>query len=258
MEYKQILSCRDLKQNARLKSYQTKYKHIFIDLDDTLWDFKSNAKEALLDVFNDKLSGIIQVAYWEFYPIYIEHNSDLWSQYGQGKIDKDTLVVERFYRPLMEFGIDDRGLALEMNDAFLANLPLKKALVNYAIEFLDFCVERKLTLTLITNGFTDVQYKKLKSAEIEHYFDHIILSEKVGYLKPNPEIFEYAMDVNEISNKKDVLMIGDSFEADIQGAINFGIDSVLLNAKGIDIDKNIKNVYVVEELREAIEIIKLI
>ncbi len=207
------------------------YKYIFVDLDDTIWDFHANAKEALHDVFFAKELDRHTHSFEEFYKIYSKRNLELWSQYGQGLITKDFLIVERFYFPLLEIGINDKELALKMNNSFLKQLATKTNLVPYAKELLDFCKENKLPLSIISNGFVEVQYKKLRNAGIENYFQHVVLSEAVGALKPDPKIFEHALNLNH-AQKDEVLMIGDSFDADIIGASLTGIDAVFLNHTG--------------------------
>lgn len=212
------------------------YKYIFVDLDDTIWDFHANVKEALRDVFFTEELDNHTHSFEEFYKIYSKRNLELWSQYGQGLITKDYLIVERFHFPLLEIGINDKELALKMNNSFLTQLATKTNLVPYAKELLDFCQENNLPLTIISNGFVEVQYKKLRNARIEDYFRHVVLSEAVGALKPDPKIFEHALALNQ-AEKEEVLMIGDSFDADIIGASLTGIDAVFLNHTGKTVEQ---------------------
>ncbi len=233
---------------------ETKYKFIFVDLDDTIWDFHANAKEALRDVFYAENLDQHSKSFEEFYKIYSKRNLELWSQYGQGLITKDFLIVERFHFPLLEIGINDKELALKMNTDFLDRLATKTILVPFAKELLDFCKEENLPLTIISNGFVEVQYRKLRNSGIEEYFQHVVLSEAVRALKPDPKIFEHALSLNN-AEKHEVLMIGDSFDADIIGASLAGIDAVFLNHSGKEVELP-ENVIVIKSLENVIELIR--
>lgn len=227
-----------------------KYNYIFIDLDDTIWDFKANAKDALFDIYTKRIKPLTTASFEEFFSKYVVHNEKLWGQYGIGEIDKATLTFERFYRPLKDIGLDNSEIALDINENYLNILAEKTKLIQGAEKFLNLCIANKIPLTLISNGFTKVQLKKLSNSKIEHFFDHIVLSEKVGLLKPNPKIFEHALHLNS-AKKEEVIMIGDSFGADIQGAINAGIDSIYLNPKrknNVPLHKSVKEVVNMQEI----------
>ena len=231
-----------------------KYKYIFVDLDDTIWDFHANAKEALRDVFfAEKLNEHFD-DFEHFYSRYSKRNLELWTQYGQGLITKDFLIVERFLHLLIQIGINDPELARKMNTDFLDTLATKTNLVPHAKELLDYCRDQNLPLTIISNGFVEVQYRKLRNADIEHYFAYVVLSESAGALKPDPKIFEHALSLNN-AEKNEVLMIGDSFDADIIGASLTGIDSVFLNhtEKEVELPDNVTEI---KSLEEAIELIR--
>ena len=232
-----------------------KYKFLFIDLDDTLWDFHTNAKLSLHDVFTqEKLFERFQ-DFDAFYEIYSKRNLELWAQYGQGLITKEFLSTERFLYPLRKVGINDAALATSMNARFLDILATKTELVPYAREILEVITNKNIPVTLISNGFIEVQYRKMRSANIEHYFTHVVLSEMVGALKPNPEIFEYALKLNN-AHKDEVLMVGDSFEADIEGALASGIDAAYLNTynRPMTIDINTKGFKLIKSLKELEEL----
>lgn len=226
------------------------YKYIFVDLDDTIWDFHANAREALRDVFyNEKLDEHFD-DFDRFYLTYSKRNLELWTQYGQGLITKDFLIVERFLHPLLKIGINDPERAKKMNSDFLDILGTKTILIPHARELMDFCKTNKLPMTIISNGFVEVQYRKLRNSGIEDYFDHVILSESAGALKPDPKIFEYALKQNN-AEKHETLMIGDSFEADITGAVSSGIDAIYLNLNGkkVELQDRVKEV---QDLKEVI------
>jgi putative hydrolase of the HAD superfamily len=201
------------------------YKFIFIDLDDTIWDFHENARLSLIDMFTDRRLDRYFSDFEEFFSIYAKKNIELWEAYGKGEITKDFLMAERFRYPLSRMGINDQELAEAIGIQYLEILPTKTALMPYAIETLDY-LSARYPLTIISNGFTEVQYKKINSSGIGHYFEHIVLSEAAGALKPDKRIFEYAMQLNNCHSSKECIMIGDSYEADIVGAQNAGIDQV--------------------------------
>lgn len=191
------------------------YKHVFIDLDDTIWDFHANAKLSLQEVYENRNLNRYFEDFEHFFIIYAKRNLELWEMYGKGEISKEFLMVERFRHPLALMGVDNDELAIQIGDEFLDILPTKTMLVPYAIELLDYLFP-KYSLTIISNGFVEVQYKKLRSSNIEHYFSHIVLSEAAGALKPDKRIFEYALELNN-AIASETVMIGDSYAADIVG-----------------------------------------
>ena len=214
---------------------KSRYNYIFLDLDDTIWDFHANAKASLHDVYFDRKLNEHYPDFEHFFHLYARRNLELWSQYGQGLITKDYLIVERFRHLLSHAGIQAHEMALNMNTDFLDILSTKTILMPYAGELLEYCTARHLPMTIISNGFTEVQYRKLRNSNIEQYFTHVVLSEAVGALKPSREIFEYALKLNN-ARTDETLMIGDSFDADILGAVGAGIDAVYLNNTGRDIE----------------------
>jgi putative hydrolase of the HAD superfamily len=200
------------------------YSTVFIDLDDTIWDFHANARLSLEQMFFERKLNQYFESFDEFFTIYAKRNIELWEAYGKGEITKEFLMSERFRYPLAKMGVDDNQLAEEIGHQYLEILPTQKTLMPDAREVLDY-LKKKYSLTLISNGFTEVQYKKIDSCGIRHYFDYIVLSEEAGALKPDKKIFEYALQLNH-AEAKNAIMIGDSYEADIRGAINAGIDQV--------------------------------
>ena len=214
---------------------KSRYNYIFLDLDDTIWDFHANAKASLHDVYFDRKLNEQYPDFEHFFHLYARRNLELWSQYGQGLITKDYLIVERFRHLLSHAGIQAHEMALNMNTDFLDILSTKTILMPYAGELLEYCTARHLPMTIISNGFTEVQYRKLRNSNIEQYFTHVVLSEAVGALKPSREIFEYALKLNN-ARADETLMIGDSFDADILGAVGAGIDAVYLNNTRRDIE----------------------
>lgn len=224
------------------------YRYVFLDLDDTIWDFHANARLSLQDMFADRKLDRYFSDFDEFFRIYAKRNIELWEAYGKGEIEKEFLMAERFRYPLAKMGVDDAELAEQIGIQYLDILPTKTALMPYAVEILEY-LYRKYPLTIISNGFTEVQYKKLKSSNIEHYFKHIVLSESAGALKPDKQIFEYALKLNNATAKESI-MIGDSYEADIKGAQNAGIDQIYFPLHPITMDQKPTCTYLINSLSE--------
>jgi len=205
------------------------YKHLFFDLDHTLWDFDANAKETLVEIyalFELEAKGIHP--FIDFYKHYLHHNEILWDRYHKGFISSEELKWKRMWRTMLEFKMGNEQLAKDMSAKFLEILPTKKILFPHAIEILEYLVARGYTLHLITNGFERTQWSKLNNSGLSKYFTHMITSETSNSLKPKKEIFEYAFKKTNSAPEKSI-MIGDSIDADIQGAINAGIDQVFVN-----------------------------
>jgi putative hydrolase of the HAD superfamily len=235
----------------KLREGVKSYKHVFIDLDDTIWDFHANARLSLKEIFENRNLDKLFEDFEHFFKIYAKRNLELWEMYGKGEVTKEFLMVERFRHPLAVMGVDNVKLAAEIGDEFLEILPTKTTLLPYSIELLDY-LQSKYSLTIISNGFVEVQYKKLRACNLEHYFSHIVLSEAAGALKPDKRIFEYALELNK-ATANEAIMIGDSYAADIIGAINAGIDQIFLSQK-FDTKKNTAT-YWVKELREIIDLL---
>lgn len=203
------------------------YTCVFIDLDDTIWDFHANARSSLYEIYSTRKLSSYFDSFEQYFGIYSERNTELWEMYGRGEVSKDFLSKERFLYPLQQVGISDETLAQNIGKEYLDMLPTRTALVPYAIDLLDYLSD-KYTLTIVSNGFVEVQYRKIKSSGLESYFKHVVLSEQAKALKPDKQIFDYALKVNH-ANSQDAIMIGDSLAADITGAINAGIDHIWFN-----------------------------
>lgn len=208
------------------------YRHIFFDLDHTLWDFDLNAKEALIelyDVLNLKKVGIAD--FDAFYKSYLHHNQILWDRYHHGYISGEELKWKRMWRTLLDFKIGSEPLARKMSEAFLERLPDKQHLFPYTLEILQYLKAKGYKLHLITNGFEAVQWRKLRSSGLEGYFEEVITSERSGSIKPQKAIFEFALSLTG-AGLKESIMIGDNQDADIQGALNMGMDCIFVNHIG--------------------------
>jgi len=205
------------------------YQHIFFDLDHTIWDFEMNSKETLWDLhqkYNLMEKGITN--FDAFFDQYSLHNHRLWDRYTKGFIKQEELRWKRIYLSLLEYKIADESLSRAMSVDYLDILPNKTNLFPYTIEILAYLKGKGYQMHLITNGFESVQFKKIENSNLAPYFNQVITSEASNSLKPHKEIFEYALQKSNAILSESI-MIGDNESADIQGAINIGMDSVFVN-----------------------------
>jgi putative hydrolase of the HAD superfamily len=206
------------------------YKHIFFDLDHTLWDFESNSKSTLLDIFNQYKSKLLSIPSYEvFEKQYHIHNDFYWEEFNKSRITRDELRRIRFLKTLEDFKIYDEELAVHLAEVYLNILPTKIALMAEAQDVLTY-LKKKYDLHIITNGFDEIQQKKLSNSSLDKYFHHIITSEGSGSKKPHKKIFKYAFHLTG-ATVLDSIFIGDSIEADINGAKNAGMDYIYYNPK---------------------------
>lgn len=230
-------------------SQMPKYKHIFFDLDRTLWDFDLNAYDALNAIYEKfKLNKHFNSAQ-EFFEIYNKHNERLWQRYREGNIKKEILRSKRFDLVLKEKKIKDIELAVLIGEEYL-NLSINQTrLFPNTHEILTY-LKPRYPLYILTNGFRETQFSKLKNCDLEKYFNHVFTSETIGYNKPNIKIFQWA--VNSVNaRKEECLVIGDDQAVDIKGANNFGIDNVFFNPSGEEI--KFPSTYMVSDLIELKE-----
>lgn len=204
-----------------------KYKNLFIDLDDTLWDFTANARFSLNQVYRQFHLEKYYNEFDRFSEVYMARNAELWKLYQHAAIGREELMIERFRHPLRQVGIIDDRLALSMNDFYLTVLGEQRELVPYAREALDYLSEH-YRLFILSNGFREVQYRKLEATGLLPYFKRIVLSEEAGVNKPDPGIFSFALKC-AAAFCGDSVMIGDNYEADIRGAAAAGIDQIYFN-----------------------------
>jgi len=205
------------------------YKDLFFDLDHTLWDFETNSRETIQELYTThRLAELGIVDFDGFYNTYSAHNHRLWDRYTKGFIKQEELRWKRVYLSLLDFKVANEPLAKEMSQAYLEILPNKKHLFPYTIEILEYLKQKDYKMHLITNGFESVQFKKIKNSGLQDYFIEVITSEASNSLKPQKEIFEYALKNAKASVEKSI-MIGDNEFADIQGGINMGMDTIFVN-----------------------------
>ncbi|MFK7900803.1 MAG: YjjG family noncanonical pyrimidine nucleotidase [Cyclobacteriaceae bacterium] len=204
------------------------YNHIFFDLDHTLWDFDKNSNETLRELIEKhQINRLYKIDPEAFLKTYRKVNKQLWTEYNQGSISKEELRIIRFQRVLDKHRIENDELAAQLDEEYIASCPLKGNLIEGTVEVLDY-LKPKYTLHIISNGFEETQFRKVKAANIDHYFDEIITSETYGIQKPDSRIFSKLID--KIGTKKqECLMIGDNLHTDMIGAQRSGIDQVFYN-----------------------------
>lgn len=225
-----------------------KFKHLFFDLDHTLWDFDANEKISLNQLFiKHKLDNHFD-NFDEFFSIYQPINESLWSEYSKGLISKKNLTTERFHKSFCSKGLDNYDLAIEFGKEFITLNSSQTTLIPHTTELLEYLTKKRYSMYIITNGFIETQYKKLRASKLDKYFKKMYISEEVGSKKPHHSFFEYAIKSSN-ARKTESLVIGDNLEADIKGAINFGLSHVYFNPNKIEHDINIyKEISSLEEL----------
>lgn len=218
------------------------YKHIFFDLDHTLWDFDKNAEETLHELFHKH--GLKQLGLNSadiFIDTYTRNNHELWANYHLGHISKDQLRETRFKKTFIELGLSPDSMPVEFENDYLIICPTKTNLFPHAIEILSY-LHKKYHLHLISNGFKESTETKISTTGLRDYFKTIVISEVIGINKPDKAIFEYAIN-GAGALKTESLMIGDSLEADVRGAMAFGMDAIYFNPgskeKPADVERQI-------------------
>ncbi len=235
-----------------------KYSDLFIDFDDTLYDTHGNAVIALKELYDELGLDSHIGSEDEFYRLYWEANRALWAQYSNGEITRDYLIYERFRRPLSSAAKDDaawvtREYCLQVSDRFLELCSVKPGLISGAEELVKALKDAGYRMHICSNGFHEVQYKKLQACRLYQYFDSIILSEDAGSNKPSREFFDYALKTTGAC-RESTLMIGDNYKTDILGAMDAGLDTMLFNIWNVR-DLPRKPTYTIDSLKTAIEIL---
>lgn len=223
-------------------------KHIFFDLDHTLWDFDKNAELAFERIF---LENKIDLPIKTFIEVYNPINQAYWKLYQVNKVSHDELRYGRLKDSFeaCQLTISDDRIA-KISDDFIAYLPLNNHLIEGTIETLDY-LRDKYELHIITNGFAHVQESKMVNANLNRFFNTITNSEKAGYKKPHQNIFQYALDVAH-AQKQESIMIGDSWEADVEGALKFGMQAIYFNPHNTQVTKEIIQIEKLIELQNIL------
>ncbi len=257
------------------------YKAVFIDWDDTIGDFIGAAKLALQEMYEKYNLNDYFASLEEFVSLYKPHNLELWDKYGKDLVAKDFLRIDRFLWPLLhgskvisttqqskegmmggsnksfplgeDLGEALSALAEQLSEDFLHLTTARFSLLEGAEELVRY-LAAKYPLTVVTNGFVEVQYEKFDKSGLRDCFAHIVLSEEVGCQKPNPRIFEEALRMNGLQ-AEEVVMIGDSWNSDIQGAINAGIDQIWIRKSQDPLPEGQSATYLVQSLSEVMEIL---
>ena len=207
-----------------------KYKHILIDLDRTLWDFESNSGQTMRELFAQfDLQRLCHADFQTFFDAYHTINSQLWQAYNNGTLSKEVLYVSRFSLTLEHFGVDNAfALGKQLGDYYVFESPKKTSLIPGAIELLEYLKSKKYNLSIVSNGFKEVQREKMRTSGIDGYFGHVFLSEDIGYQKPDRRFFAWVLE-NLCAVPDQCVIIGDDLKVDIAGARNAGIDQIFCN-----------------------------
>ena len=236
-----------------MTSPERRYTSLFIDLDNTLWDTIHDNKKCLEEIFVDYQFDRHFASVEAFYDLYLPYNERLWERYQNQEIDRRTLLQERMLHVLRPMGIRDTRLAMRLNRDLNERTTRHTTLIPGATELLEH-VSRSYRPFVLSNGFHEVQSLKMERAGIARYFRGLILSERVGARKPNPVFFDYALHHTR-TRRTEVLMIGDSYAADIAGALRSGIDALWYNPAGLPLPGDLSPQFTVRTLDEIREIL---
>jgi putative hydrolase of the HAD superfamily len=229
-----------------------KFKHIFFDLDRTLWDFELNSHTVLNQLIDEhdleqKCSSPRKVILNRYYEV----NDELWNLYRNGKITKEELRSSRFSATMGHFGYENAALGQLLENEYISRSPYQKNLLPYTIETLDY-LKQHYALHIITNGFKEVQYIKMENCGIRSYFSEIIISEEVGFNKPDARIFEISLQRTGAKAEESV-MIGDDLHVDVIGAGNAGMSAIYFNPGKLKHGETLKNE--ITELKELLDLL---
>lgn len=228
------------------------YKNLFFDLDDTLWAFSANARDTYEEMYRKYDYDRFFDSFEHYYSLYQRRNLELWAEYADGKVTKEELNCQRYLYPLEAVGAGDSALAEAYEKDALATIPTKSKLMPHAREVLEY-LSAKYNLYILSNGFKELQFHKMRSSDIDKYFRKVVLSDDIGILKPWPEIFHFALSATQ-SELNDSLMIGDSWENDIAGAAGVGMHQVFYNLSGRT-DLPFTPTYQITDLKELLDLL---
>lgn len=227
------------------------YRCILFDLDHTLWDFETNSHATLQELYHHNMEDRGISSFTSFYEAFVEVNTRLWEQYDAGIINRDAIRYERFHGILAKLGIDDTEFSLQLSDEYVSKSPKKSGLIPNTIEVLDY-LHPRYPMTIVTNGFEEIQFTKMQSSGLTGYFKNVVTSARAGHKKPSREIFEFALQESGFQ-AHEALMIGDNLLTDIGGAHNALVDTIFFNPGKISHHE--KPHYEIHDLKELIDIL---
>lgn len=235
-----------------------RYKAIFLDWDDTIGDWSTAEHKALQDIYETYRLDRLYPTFEDYVNAYRPYNLELWGMYGRGEVTKEWLHLQRFLRPLLVNDANDANdemvnLAHEIGAEFLRLTNKHFSVLPGAAEVVK-ALAKEYPLTIISNGFKEVQYYKFEHSGLAPYFTHTIISEEVGINKPQPGIFEIALERNGIK-ADEAVMIGDSYSSDIAGAKAAGIDQIWVRNEGNDVNDGLTATHIVSDIREIMKIV---
>mgnify|MGYP000891206666 CR=1 FL=1 len=205
-------------------------RHLFFDLDRTLWDFDKNSENALKSIFQSTQSIHHLPSFHKFHQTYKDVNANLWKKYGKGKISKDELRITRFQKTFLKFGLNNKELNQHFEDEYIRISPLQTELFPNTIETLEALKKEGYSMHIITNGFKEVQLTKLSNSNLKPFFNIIVSSEEIDINKPDIRIFQHAMTLANATPNHSV-MIGDDMNIDVLGAERAGMFGIHFDPK---------------------------
>lgn len=224
-------------------------RHIFFDLDNTLWDHRKNAWLTIKVIFEtEQIAERFSISFTEFHNEYYTINENLWAQIRDGEIDKEYLRIHRFYDSFQFFGIDDAALSEKFENRFLEEILHHNELVQDTVEILNYLRQKNYRLHVLSNGFQEVTSRKCELSGITEYFETITSADEINIRKPQPEVFAYALQKSGAAVEESII-IGDDWIADIEGGLAFGMDAVFFDRFNDDYDAEVKTVKTLAELK---------
>ena len=227
------------------------YRHIFFDLDHTLWDFDKNSGETLVELYAKYGLGSFGFDVNEFIEGFIRVNYQLWDQFNRKELTRDQLRQKRFSQVFEEISPMNPIPPSDLSEDYISNCPQRSHVLPGVHETLEY-LKQKYSLHIITNGFHEIQFTKLKSSKIDHYFTHIVTSKESGAAKPDREAFDFILQKAE-TVPNECIMVGDDLLADMNGARSVGIDQVYFNPKKITHTDSVT--FEITDLRELMSIL---
>lgn len=209
-------------------------KHALFDLDHTLWDFDGNSNLTMLELFTHFHLDQHFPSYNDFHNEYLKNNAQLWRDYAAGQTDKEHVRIDRFHLTLLAAGINNRCLADEIAQFYLDNNSVRPGVMPHAHEVLQALRQHGYTISIVTNGFKEVQYKKLDHSKLAPLVDNLFISDNIGFMKPDPRFFQHVLTSLNTA-PANCILIGDNPDSDIQGALNVAIKAIFYNSRSLPI-----------------------